>query len=77
MPCSVRFCLSIIYQAGEKLIDMSVFFETIQESVDMAHFYTHIAVTLLCWVLVIMAILIDLWDGIYTARKLGEKLHSH
>ena len=43
----------------------------------MAHFYTHIAVTLLCWVLVIMAILIDLWDGIYTARKLGERLHSH
>lgn len=32
----------------------------------MAHFYTHIAVTLLCWVLVIMAILIDLWDGTQT-----------
>lgn len=56
---------------------MGNFFETVQESVDMAHFYTHIAVTLLCWVLVIMAILIDLWDGIYTARKLGERLHSH
>ena len=56
---------------------MEKFIESIQGSIDIAHCYMHIAVTLLCWVLVIMAILIDLWDGLYTARKLGEKLHSH
>lgn len=56
---------------------MEKFIESIQGSIDIAHCYMHIAVTLLCWVLVIMAILIDLWDGIYTARKLGEKLLSH
>lgn len=27
--------------------------------------------------LVITAIMVDLWDGIYTAKKTGQKLHSH
>ena len=28
-------------------------------------------------ILVIIAIMLDLWDGVYTARKTNEKVHSH
>lgn len=27
--------------------------------------------------LVILAIMLDLWDGVYTAKLTGEKIHSH
>lgn len=46
-------------------------------AVDMSHLASHIIVTLLCWLLTLAAILIDLWDGLYTARKLKERLYSH
>lgn len=28
-------------------------------------------------ILVITAILLDLWDGVHTARKTGQRVHSH
>lgn len=39
--------------------------------------YTHAVVTLLLWFVMFVSILIDLWDGIYTAKFLGEKIKSH
>lgn len=45
--------------------------------IDVGQAAVHVTVTLLCWLLTVAAILIDLWDGIYTARRLGERLHSH
>lgn len=36
-----------------------------------------IVVTIISWLVVIIATLVDMWDGLYTARKLGEKLRSH
>lgn len=39
--------------------------------------YQHMGVSLILWLLVIIAVLIDLWDGVYTARLLGHKVHSH
>ena len=27
--------------------------------------------------LVVLAIMLDLWDGVYTAKKTGQKVHSH
>lgn len=39
--------------------------------------YTHAVVTLLLWFVMFLSILIDLWDGIYTAKFLGEKIKSH
>ena len=39
--------------------------------------YFHAVVTLLLWFVMFVSILIDLWDGIYTAKFLGEKIKSH
>ena len=39
--------------------------------------YFHAVVTLLLWFIMFLSILIDLWDGIYTAKFLGEKIKSH
>lgn len=39
--------------------------------------YFHAVVTLLLWFVMFLSILIDLWDGIYTAKFLGEKIKSH
>lgn len=36
-----------------------------------------LAVFLAAVFLVVLAIMIDLWDGIYTARKTGQRVHSH
>ncbi len=47
------------------------------ETLEKGRVYTHIVVTLLCWLLTVAAVLIDLWDGIYTARRTHERLRSH
>lgn len=41
------------------------------------HMMLHLSVSLGLWLLVIFAILLDLWDGIYTAKKLHQRVHSH
>lgn len=46
-------------------------------SISVVHFYQHMGVSLGLWILVILAVLIDLWDGVYTARRLGTRVHSH
>lgn len=56
---------------------MEEFINEVVRNVSIGHVYMHVAVTLLCWALTVGAILVDLWDGVYTARKLGEKLRSH
>lgn len=47
------------------------------EGIEVTHVVQHMAVSLLLWVLVIFAVLIDLWDGVYTAKTLGQRVHSH
>lgn len=39
--------------------------------------YLFLGVLLTFCILVIAAIMLDLWDGVYTARKTGQTLHSH
>lgn len=36
-----------------------------------------ISITLLCWLFVIFANLVDFWSGISTAKSIGEPLESH
>ena len=36
-----------------------------------------LAVVLAVSLLVVVAIMLDLWDGVHTARKTGERVHSH
>lgn len=45
--------------------------------ISLTHVYQHMGVSLALWILVILAILIDLWDGVYTARQLGLRVYSH
>lgn len=45
--------------------------------ISITHVYQHMGASLILWILVILAVLIDLWDGVYTARQLGQKVHSH
>lgn len=39
--------------------------------------YLFLGVFLAVCILVIAAIMLDLWDGVHTARKTGERVHSH
>lgn len=39
--------------------------------------YLFIGVFFAVSLLVIMAIMLDLWDGVYTARRTGKRVHSH
>ena len=40
------------------------------------HLYIHLSISVLLWVLVVGAIMLDLWDGLYTARVLKKAIHS-
>lgn len=39
--------------------------------------YLFIGVFFAVSLLVIMAIMLDLWDGVYTAKRTGRRVHSH
>lgn len=39
--------------------------------------YLFLGVFLAVSILVIIAIMLDLWDGVHTARKTNQKVHSH
>ena len=39
--------------------------------------YLFIGVFFAVSLLVIMAIMLDLWDGMYTAKRTGQRVHSH
>lgn len=46
-------------------------------SVSINHVYLHLGISLILWVFVILAVCIDLWDGVYTAQVMGQRIHSH
>ncbi len=54
-----------------------LFIDTMRKAIDMPHLYLHFGVNLGLWVLVLLAVLIDLWDGVMTAKKLHRRVHSH
>lgn len=45
-------------------------------TLDLNNFYHHIGVTLMCWLVMFVSVLIDMWDGVQTARVLDEKIDS-
>ena len=54
-----------------------LFIDTMRNAIDISHLYLHFGVSLGLWVLVMIAVLIDLWDGVQTAKKLHKRVHSH
>jgi hypothetical protein len=59
------------------LNNILTFITAMSEVLDLPHIYKHFGINLGLWLLVIIAVLIDLWDGVMTARQLGKKIHSH
>lgn len=59
------------------LINPLLFIDTMGSIVELPHLYKHFGINMGLWLLVIFAVLIDLWDAIYTARQLKKKIHSH
>ena len=51
--------------------------ELIDSIVDRPKLALFFAIFLAVCILVIVAIMLDLWDGVHTAHKTGEKVHSH
>lgn len=43
---------------------------------DLTNLYRHIGTTLMCWLLMFFSVLIDMWDGVQTARFMKEKVDS-
>lgn len=39
--------------------------------------YLFVGIFIAVCILVIVAIMMDLWDGVYTAKTIGEQVHSH
>lgn len=45
--------------------------------ISISHVYLHLGISLLLWIMVILAVCIDLWDGVYTAKVMHRRIHSH
>ena len=43
---------------------------------DTGKLYWMLAVTLICWLVMVLAVLLDAWDGVQTSRRLGVKVSS-
>lgn len=54
--------------------DIQTFIESL---VSYEKAYLFIGIFMAVCILVIVAIMLDLWDGVYTAKTIGEKVHSH
>lgn len=46
------------------------------DALDYTNLYRHIGTTLLCWLVMFVSVLIDMWDGVQTAHVLKEKVDS-
>ena len=50
----------------------------IMESIlSLDKFYLFLGIFLAVCILVIVAIMLDLWDGVHTAKKTNQRVHSH
>lgn len=45
--------------------------------ISLGKAYRHMGVTLMCWLLMFVSVMVDMWDGVQTARFMGEKVSSH
>lgn len=62
---------AVIQSLGQHIID------AMSKGINIDHLYLHIGVSFVLIVVMVMVVLIDLWDGIHTAKRCGEKIHSH
>ncbi len=49
----------------------------IETFINVDKIYLFLGIFLVVCFLVIVAIMLDLWDGVYTARKINQRVHSH
>lgn len=48
-----------------------------EEILNVGKIWLFAGIFFIVCVLVILAILLDLWDGVHTAKKTGQQVHSH
>lgn len=53
--------------------ELKAFFDGV---IDMSRIYMHIGTTLMCWLTMFISVLIDMWDGVQTAKFLKERIDS-
>lgn len=56
---------------------MNSIIKAIAAYVDMAKIYLHLAIVMVCWIIMVVAPLIDMWDGVQTSRMLKEPILSN
>lgn len=56
---------------------MNSIIKAIAAYVDMAKIYLHLAIVMVCWIIMVAAPLIDMWDGVQTSRMLKEPILSN
>lgn len=54
-----------------------LFITAMGEVVDLPHLYRHLGISLAMWVLIFAEVMLDLVDGVHTARALHQRVHSH
>lgn len=47
------------------------------EVLDLPHLYRHVGISLTMWLVMIAFVVVDLIDGVHTAKVLKKKIHSH
>ena len=57
--------------------NLILFINAMGEVFDLPHLYRHLGISLSMWVLTICLVLLDLVDGVHTARVLHQRIHSH
>ena len=57
--------------------NLILFINAMGEVFDLPHLYRHLGISLSMWVLTICVVLLDLVDGVHTARVLHQRIHSH
>ncbi|MBR3830781.1 MAG: phage holin family protein [Muribaculaceae bacterium] len=54
-----------------------LFLNAMGEVLDLPHLYRHVGISLTMWLVMIAFVVVDLIDGVHTAKVLKKKIHSH
>lgn len=60
-----------------ELNSIILFLNAMGEVLDLPHLYRHVGISLTMWLVMIAFVVVDLIDGVHTAKVLKKKIHSH
>lgn len=59
------------------MLNNLLFITTMGGVFDLPHLYRHVGISLAMWLIVIAVVMVDLIDGVHTAKVLKKRIHSH